>query len=184
MLGLLRVPYVSSDLPELSAASHAPRRRPRGTRAARSDEEYETDEEGEEEGEGAGDAPAAGVAAAPAADGDEDDLVDDGDMPELSSGQFFCHAVRAVGLPEGPGVPTEVRPAERGLAPVPAACGAAWAAGCARALDACAHWDGATVVVCGPSGVGAARQAPAKPGARALGCARWGASVTRRRQGS
>jgi len=170
MLGLLRVPYVSSDLPELSAASHAPRRRPRGTRAARSDEEYETDEEGEEEGEGAGDAPAAGVAAAPAADGDEDDLVDDGDMPELSSGQFFCHAVRAVGLPEGPGVPTEVRPAERGLAPVPAACGAAWAAGSARALGAWTRSDGATVVVCGPS-IGAARQAPAKPGARALGYA-------------
>ena len=73
----------------------------------RSDEEYETDEEEEEGEEGAVEGAGAAAAAKPAADDFDDD---DDDMPDLASGQFFCEEIRAIGLPEGPGVPTEVRP--------------------------------------------------------------------------
>lgn len=48
---------------------------------------------------------------------EEEDDSDDDDMPDISSGQFFCEQVRAVGLPVGPGVPTEARPfSQPGLA--------------------------------------------------------------------
>ena len=71
-----------------------------------SDEEYETDDEAEVAEVVEGDAKAA---ADKTAQEEEDDL-DDDDMPDISSGQFFCEQVRAVGLPVGPGVPTEARP--------------------------------------------------------------------------
>ena len=73
-----------------------------------SDEEYETDEEEEEGEEGAAEGGGAAAAPKPAASDDYDDD-DDDDMPDLASGQFFCEEIRAIGLPEGPGVPTEVR---------------------------------------------------------------------------
>ena len=73
-----------------------------------SDEEYETDEEEEEGEEGAAEDGGGAAAAKPAAADDFDD--DDDDMPDLASGQFFCEEIRAIGLPVGPGVPTEVCP--------------------------------------------------------------------------
>ena len=73
-----------------------------------SDEEYETDDEAEVAEVMEGDAKAA---ADKAAQEEEDDL--DDDMPDISSGQFFCEQVRAVGLPVGPGVPTEARPSSQ-----------------------------------------------------------------------